>query len=164
MYDFLVKKGTTVAFIIGIIVIAVFLFSAISGLSAAGYDTSTDLVAQGKEAVANMHFFDLGIWLTNALIVLAIGLMVVFFIVGIIKFPKEGLRTIITFAGLIVLFFILKGLAPEDMGAKMIQLKEKFKIDDSTSSLISGGIMTTIGLIAFAALSMIVFEIRNAFK
>lgn len=164
MYDFLVKKGTTVAFLVGIVVILIFLFTTISGLSSAGYDMSTDLVAQGKDAVANMNFFNTGIGLTLLLIGLAIAAMVVFGIIGLIKFPKEGVRSIATFAGLIILFFILRSVAPGDVGERIARIRENFNVTDSISGFIGGGIATTLFLICFAAVAMIFFEIRNAFK
>ncbi len=164
MYDFLVKRGTTVSFIVGLLVIVIFLGSALSGLGAAGYDMSTDLVAQGKEAMKDMNFFNAGLKLTLALIFIAVIAMLVFGLVGLAKFPKAGMKSIATFAGLIIVFFILKGIAPEDSTAKMVELKERFSVSDGTSGMIGGGIMTTLCLIGFAAVSMIVFEIRNAFK
>ena len=164
MYDFLVKKGTTVAFLVGLLAIAIFLGTALSGLSSAGYDIGADLVAQGKEAVSKMDFFNTGIGLTLGLIGLAVLSMIVFGIIGLIKFPKAGVKAIATFAGLIILFFILKAVAPDSGSEKMIELREKFNITDNVNGFIGGGILTTLCLIGFAALSMVVFEIRNAFK
>jgi hypothetical protein len=164
MYNFLVKKGTTVAFLLGLFVIAVFLITTMTGLSGAGYDMSTDLVAQGKDAVAGMNFFNTGLGLTLALIFIAVLAMFVFGILGLIKFPKSGMKSIAVFGGLIVGFFILKALAPDSTSAKMMNLRDKFDITDSIDGFIGGGILTTLCLIGFAALAMVVFEIRNAFK
>ncbi len=164
MYDFLVKKGTTVAFLVGIAVILIFLITTVSGLNSAGFDTSTDLMAQGKDAVAGMDFFDTGIGLTVLLIVIAIALMVFFGIVGLVKFPKAGVRSIATFAGLIILFFILRAVAPGDVGERIARIRDNFEVTDSISGYIGGGIATTLFLIVFAAVAMVFFEIRNAFK
>ena len=164
MYNFLVKKGTTISFLVGLVVIAIFLIMAVSGLSSAGYDTGTDLVAQGKEAMSDMNFFNPGIAMTLGLIIIAVLAMLAFGVIGLIKFPKQGMRSIMVFGGLVILFFILRAIAPDDIGAKMAELREEFQISDGISSFINGGILTTLVLIGFAAVAMIFFEIRNAFK
>ena len=179
MYNFLVKKGTTISFLVGILVIAIFLISGVSGLGDAGYEAGTDLVeiAKNKAAEAkiadrestltgyeDMNFFNSGISLTLFLIAFALIAILGGFLLGLIRNPKQVIKSLGLLAGLIVLFFIMRAVAPAEIGAKLASVKETFKITEGVSGLISGGIATTLFLIVAAAVIMVLFEIRNAFK
>ena len=64
--------------------------SALAGLGADGYDASTDLVGLGKEKIPAMQYFDLGLYLTLALLVVCVIALFAFMILDIFKFPKSS--------------------------------------------------------------------------
>jgi len=164
MYKLLTKYGQTGALLIGIAITAIFLITALSGLSSAGYDMGTDLNALDDEAKAAIGFFDAGLWLTIILAVIAIALaFVVFGVWDLIKYPKQAIKFLIGFVVLLGIFFILYSTA----SAEVVGFEDKMMENEITpgiSKFISAGIWTTIGLGGAAFLAMVLSEIRNAFK
>jgi len=73
LFNFLMSKGQAGALILGLIVIAIFLFSVSSGLGSSGYDMSTDLNKLPDEAKQAISFFNPGLLLTMGLTLLAAG-------------------------------------------------------------------------------------------
>lgn len=163
MYKFLTKNGTFLAFGVGVIVTIAFLVSAMSGLSADGYDAGTDLTAM-KDKFTTMGYFNLGLYLTIVLLVICIAVLVVFMVVDIFKFPKEMIKGMIGFAALIVVFLILNATVKAETGPLWTRLSTEFGITEGISKTISAGIWITIILMAAAALTMIISEFRNFFK
>lgn len=166
MYKLLVKNGQLFALLIGVGVIAVYLFSVLGGLSSAGYSMSDDLNQIMKSNPdADFSFFNAGISLTIALIALALIAAVLFGLWQLVTSPKNSIRVIIGVAVLLGLFFILSQTSVvEDIGSKIGALVQKENISEGISKFISGGIKTTFILVAAAFLSAIVFEIINLFK
>ena len=165
MYDFLVKKGQMVALLTGVGVLLIFFITAYTGLNSAGYSMSTDLVAEGKDKIPTMDFFDVGLALTIALFFIALVLaFVVFGIIGFIKFPKEALRSGVAVLALVLVFGALYAIAPYETTGKLGVINEKFQITEGVSKFISAGLNITYLLSAAAILLMILGEIRNAFK
>lgn len=166
MYNFLTKKGTTVAFLVGVVLIAIFLISAVSGMGNAGYEVGTDLVEIfKKDGADNLNFFNFGIGSALMLVALAAFLaFVVFGIIGLIKFPKNSIKFIAGFAVLFILFLIFRSMGEVETTGRLGELHEKFDIGGDVSKLISGGIMTTVTLIGAAAVIIVLSEVRNAFK
>lgn len=164
MYKFLTKHGTLAAFGLGLLCTVAFLASALSGLSADGYDAGTDLVGLGKEKIPAMGYFDLGMSLTLALLVICVVALFAFMILDIFKFPKATLKGLLGFAGLIIVFFIFKSISKVEVGPLWTRLANDFAVTEGVSKTISGGIWTTLLLMAAAAVVMVVSEIRNFFK
>lgn len=163
MYKFLTKNGTFAAFSVGLLVTLAFLISAITGLSSDGFDAGTDLTTM-KDKFSTMGYFNVGLYLTIALLVICIATLVIFMIVDIFKFPKETIKGIIGFVALIVIFFIIKSIAKVEEGPLWTRLASDFNITDGVSKTISAGIWITVLLMAAAALTMIISELRNFFK
>ncbi len=166
MYKFLSSRGQTLALVLGLVVIAIFLISVMTGLSGQGYDMSTDLNGLPDEAKAKIDFFNPGLYLTTGLAILGGVLAIVFGIIGIIKFPKSSMKAIIAIVVLLIGFFIFYSMSATEFGAgsKMSELIQKYSLGDSTVKFIGGGINITILLALLSLVLMVVFEIKNAFN
>lgn len=165
MYKYLTKNGQSLALGLGVLVIAIFLISIYSGFSSMGYDMSTDLNKLSDEEQANISFFNSGIALTVAMIVIAFVLaFVVFGIADLIKFPKNAMKFAIGTIGLGIVFYILYATSSFDTDGRLGYLNETFDITESISKFISGGIKTTLGLLGFSVIAVIVGELWSIFK
>jgi len=165
MYKFLTKNGQTMALGLGVLVIAIFLISIYSGFSSSGYDMSTDLNKLSDAEQADIGFFDAGIGLTVALIAIAFALaFIVFGIFDLIKFPKNAIKFAIGAIGLGIIFFALYATSTFDNSGRLEMLNADNDITESISKYISGGIKTTLGLLGFSALAVIVGELWALFK
>jgi len=165
MYNYLTKNGQTLALGLGVLVIAIFFISIYSGFSSMGYDMSTDLNKLTDAEQAEIGFFDSGIAITVAMIVIAFILaFVVFGVFDLIKFPKNAIKFAIGAIGLAVVFYALYATSSFDAAGKMARLNLDNDITENISKLISGGIKTTLGLMGFSVLAVIVGEVWALFK
>ena len=165
MYKFLTKNGQSLALGLGVLVIAIFLISIYSGFSSMGYDMSTDLNKLTDAEQANIGFFDSGIALTVAMIIIAFALaFVVFGIFDLVKFPKNAIKFAIGVLGLAIVFYALYATSSFDTGGRLAKLNEDFEITPTISKFISGGIKTTLGLLGFSVIAVVVGELWALFK
>lgn len=164
MYKLLTKHGTAAAFGLGLVCTIAFMAAALAGLGADGYDASTDLVGLGKDKIPTMTYFDLGLNLTILLLIVCVLVLIIFMIVDIFKFPKSSIKGLLGFGVLVIIFFILKSISKVEVGPIWTKLANEFAVTDGISKTISGGIWTTLLLMAAAAIVMVVSEIRNFFK
>jgi len=165
MYNLLLKHGQSMALGLGVLMIVIFLVTVSSGLSSAGYSMSTDLNGLEDEAKNAISFFNPIIALTIGLAVLAAVLaFVVFFITGMLKFPKESMKFIGGFVVLLIIFGIAYATSSEETTGRLTMLTEKFQVSGGTLKFINGGILVTILLCLSAAAMIVLSEVRNAFK
>lgn len=164
MYSFLTKNGQTAALILGLVGIAIFLFSAIYGIGASGYELSTDLNALPDEVKQKITFFQPGLIVTVVMVVACFLLALGFGLFNFVKFPKASLRAAGALAAILVVFFILYSTSDMETAGKLGMLHDKFDVSEGVSKFISGGLKTTVGLALAAFVIMIVFEVRNLFK
>ncbi len=167
MYNLLARKGQLFAILLGVLLVAIFLIPAISGLNGGGYGLSDislkDMSASDKENI--FGYFTPGIHTTAYLIMITAFLaFVVFGIWNLIKFPKQSIKSLIGFVALLVVFFILYSTSDAETGGKIGELVQKYDISEATSKYISGGLKATIGLSFLALAIMILSEIWNLFK
>ncbi len=165
MYKLLVKHGQTMALGLGVLVIAIFLITVSTGLSNAGYDMSTDLNELTDAEKADINFFNPTLYITIFLAA-ACGILafVVFGVGNILKFPKESMKFVGGFVGLLAVFGVVYAMANTDVSGKLASLVQREDITDGTLKFISGGITVTLVLCAAAAVIMVVSEVRNALK
>ena len=165
MYKFLTKNGQSLALGLGVLVIAIFFINIYSGFNAAGYDMSTALNKLPDEEQSAIGFFDAGIKLTVFMIVIAFALaFVVFGLTDLIKFPKNAIKIGGGILVIGIIFFLLYSSSSFDQAGRLAGLNEKFDITENISKFISGGIKTTLGLLGFAAISVVVGELWSQFK
>jgi hypothetical protein len=164
MYNFLTKHGQSVALGLGILVIAIFLGSVFSGISAdPALDLSTDL--NKYDGKADISFFNPGLAVTIGMVVTAALLaLVVFGIINLLKFPKGAIKFGIGFIVLAAIFGGLYATSSMESAGKLGELHEKFSITENVSKFISGGLKTTVGLALAAFGAMVVLEVVNLFK
>lgn len=150
---------------LGVLMVIIFMVTVSSGLSSSGYDMSTDLNGLDDASKNAIGFFNPIIALTIVLIVVAAVLaFVIFFVAGILKFPKESMKFIAGFVVLLIIFGIAYATSSEETSGRLTGIVEKFQVSGGTLKFINGGILVTI-LLCFAAAAMIVVsEVRNAFK
>lgn len=165
MYNFLVKKGQVFALLLGVGVVAIYLFTVLGGIKGAGYSTSDDLnLILKSNPNADFSFFDTGMYLTAALIGIAVLSAILFGIINLLKSPKGSLKIILGVAVLGILFFALMTTSEAETTGKIGELVQKFDVGESASKFISGGLKTTAILSAAAVILMFLGEIRNLFK
>ena len=165
MYKFLTKNGQSLALALGVLVVAFFLGSVFSGFDSMGYDMSTDLNKLTDEQQSEIGFFDgtikVTVFMIGAAFILA---FLVFGVFDLIKFPKNAIKFII---GLLVIggvFFALYSSSSFDQMGRLAMLNEKFDITEGISKFISGGIKTTLGLLAVAGLAILADLVMSIVK
>jgi len=161
MYNYLVKNGTAVAMGIGSLVTILFVISVMLGLSGSGYDTSTDLLTVDYKSI---NAFNLGLYLTVFLGVVAILLMLLGVIMDLVKNRKSSMKMILGILVLIVVFVILFVVSDYETGGNWDYLNSEFNVAESSSKFISAGIWTCAILLFVAGMSIAVSEVRNFFK
>lgn len=165
MYKFLTKNGQTMALGLGLAVIAIFLINISSGFSNAGYNMSTALNKLPDAEQAGIKFFDNGIKLTVFMAFAAFILaFVVFGLTDLIKFPKNAIKMV---GGLLVvgiIFYALYSTATFHETGRFVKLNDSFEITEKISKFISGGIKTTLGLLGFSVVALVVGELWSLFK
>ena len=164
MYNILNKHGQAIALGIGVLVIAVFLITVLTGLSGAGYDMGTDLNGLGDEAKDSINFFNPGLKLTAGLIILGAAAWALFGIYHLVTAPKNSLKFLLGFGLMVVLFIIFYSISQSETGGKIYSLLQREGIGEGTSKFISAGIKTALTLGALAVASWAVSEVRNFFK
>lgn len=167
MYNLLSRKGQLFAILLGIVLICVFLFPAISGLNNGGFGLGEIDLKTMSDSDKSLIFgyFSPGITTTTYLVMFTAILTFVFFgIINFIKFPKEGMKSLIAFVVLCIVFYALYTTSEAETGGRIGMLTQKYDISENTSKMISGGLKTTMGLAALAGVIMVVSEIRNLFK
>ena len=106
-------------------------------------------------------FFNLGLGLTIALIGIAFVAAVVFGLWQLISSPKQSLKGILGVLVIAAIFFAFYSSATPDMAGDILN---KFDVSANVSKLISGGIWTTLVLLAGSFAIMVLAEVRNLFK
>jgi uncharacterized membrane protein YoaT (DUF817 family) len=161
MYNFLVKNGTALAMGIGSLVTVLFIASVAMGLSSSGYDTSTDLLTVDYKSI---NAFNLGIYLTSLLALIAILLMLGGVVWDLFRNRKSSMKMIIGIVALVIIFLILFSTSTFETGGRWDYLNSEFKVGENASKFISAGIWTTGILLVVSTLAIVVSEVRNFFK
>jgi hypothetical protein len=164
MYDFLVKKGLTMAFLVGLVITIIFLVTATSGVNSAGLAGAE--LSEMKAEIPTMNFFNFGLYAAIALIILCFGLLLAFMLVDFTKFPKQMGRSILAVIVLLVVFFGLSMTSTAESGSIWDKLYNNpdFAFTPGVSKYISGGLKTT-GILTLVAVAIMIFaEVRNVFK
>ena len=165
MYKLLTDKGQMFALLIGLVCIAIFFGTVLSGLSGAGYSVSDDLNQIMKNNPgADFSFFNTGIMLVAVLIGVALLFAVVFGLLQLISSPKNSMKGILAVVAIVAVFFITYNMASPDATGPIAETLQKFDVSENISKMIGGGITTTGILGGIAFLLLIVFEVFNLFK
>src|SRR5690606_28377412 len=135
MYNKLLKNATTIAMLTGIVLIVLFAIGIIAG------ETTVD--ANGVESVD----VGLGRQITMILIILAFIAMIIGIGRDILIAGKKGIRSLIGFVVLLILFFVLKSAVSVEKGGKWDMLYKDYGVSESASALVSAGLYTCFALL-----------------
>lgn len=165
MYSLLAKRGQLFAILLGVAVVVIFLGSVIGGLSGAGYNMGTDLVQVLKNDPAQKFtFFDIGLYLTIGLVIVAAVLALLFGLYQMLTNIKGSMTGIISLAVIAAIFFGFYSSAPDDLTGAIAPVLQQFDISAGISKFISGSLWTTIIMAVLSLAAMILLEIWNMFK
>lgn len=160
MYKFLVANGQRLAFGLGILITAIFLFSVIGGL-----DQFNELPDEDQVTTT---IFNSGISGAIILIVIAAAALILFGLFQVLSNLKASLKGIIGLAVLLVVFFIAYSSANGDAAAEIGPISTAIEkvggIAPGNLKFIGGAIVTAMVLIGTAFASFILAEIINFFK
>ena len=155
MYNFLSKNGQLFAFILGLIVTAIFLFSVFGGLD------SFNALAEDQRATTNI--FDFGLYAAMGLTVACAALALLFGLGQTLFNPKGAIKGIIGLAVLAGLYFAGQAMAGADT-ASVVETLREFKVTDGQSGFINGAIGGGLILLGIAAAVFVISELLNFFK
>ena len=158
MYNFLIRKGQTLAFILGAglsILFAVLIYLGVKDRSVA---------EMSIESLKETSIFDFGIQASLGLIGLAIVALIIFGIISLFTNFKGAIKLLIGLAIIVGLFFLFYAISVPEEGGIIGRLSDEFAITDSISRFISAGIKTTLTLLGLAVVIWLGSELRNALK
>ncbi len=155
MYNFLSKNGQLVAFLIGLVITAIFLFSVFSGLS--GFN------ALAEDQRGTTDIFNFGLYAAAGLTVLCALIALFFGLFQTLSNPKGAIAAIAAVIGLAVLYFAGQALAGADT-AKVVETMGEFKVTEGQGNFINGAIGGGLLLIGLAMAAFVLSELRNFFK
>lgn len=164
MYNYLIRNGVLLGFLLALLAIIITVIPIFGGLDA------FEAVPEKQQALSEEGgIFGVGITVTRILLYLAVGLMVVLGIFGLFKDFKSAMKGVIGFVILIVFFGILYSMADTDVSGTALEATVKnpeYGVHDSPGifKLISGGITGTIILLGLAFVAIVLMEIWNFFK
>lgn len=160
MYKFLVANGQRLAFGLGILITAIFLFSVIGGL-----DQFNELPDEDQ---ATTSIFNAGISGAIILIVIAAVALIAFGLMQVLSDLKGSMKGIIGLVVLLVIFFIAYSTANGDAAAEIAPIGTAIEkvggIAPGNLKFIGGSIITAMVLVGTAFASFVLAEIINFFK
>ncbi len=156
MYNFLVRRGTTIAFVIGFIISAIIFILNINGADGIASDDFPALYAVDQ--------FTSTVGIGTFLVILAVIVILLGGIYGLIVNPKGALKFVIGAAVLLILGFILFSAIEDKNTTTVSNLLEEYDIQGTVSKLINAGIVSTLALLGIAFVTVLLAEVRNAFK
>ena len=156
MYTFLSKNGQTVGFLLGFVLVVIFLLMVISGLD------SFNGLSEEQQLATNI--FNFGLYAAIGLCIVAAIAAVLFGLFHLLTDLKGSMKFLIALVGVLVVFFIGYSMADADMTSAIQATIEEFEVSEGISKFISGSLITTLLLAGIALVSFIVFEILNFFK
>lgn len=156
MYSLLARKGQLFAFLLGAVVIVIFLIMVLSGLSTFN--------AQSEADQMQTTIFNFGLMSSIVLGILCAVIALLFGVYHLLTNLKGSMTFLIYFGAIIAVFLIGYVMYNSDASAAIQSTIKEFNISDGVSRFISASLLTSIVLSIVAFASFIVFEIINLFK
>ena len=153
MYNFLSKNGQLIAFLLGLLLVVIFVISAITGMNSYA-DTPT------REMLYESKIFDIGLIAARFLAIAALILMIIFIIRSVIMNPKGSLPLIIAAVAIAIIFFIFRGMDSGEITKSMY----KYGVSAGEGGIVSGGIWVATLMFFGAWIVLILSEIRGMFR
>jgi len=152
MYNFLNKNGQAIGFLSGVAIVFIAGLFAVMGIR--GLDDVT------KETLGGSTAFDFGLKVTIALVVITLIIMIIFIILSVVKNPKGSMSLIAATIGILVLFFILRGMASGEVTPAM----EGFGVTSGQGKIVGGSLSLAIIMTVIAFGALIISELRGMFR
>ena len=162
MYNFLTKNGQTVAFLLGVALVGIFLINVTTGMA------SFEALAEDQQAETGI--FNFGLSGAIVLVIVAAIAMLLFGIYQVVTNIKGSLKGIIGLVVLGAVFFIAYNSASGEPTPFIQGAVDKFEaagngiISAGNLKFIGGGISTVVILVLIAVAAFVLAEIRNLFK
>lgn len=157
MYNTLVRRGTTIAFVIGFIVSLFIIVSTVTGVG-------PDIKADDFEALGQVSAFSTAVGLAILFAVIALVAIILGGAWGLITNPKSAMKFIIGIVLLLIFVGIAYAMSKEETSGVLASLNEQYDIRGTITKMISAGILVTVILLVGGVAAMILGEIRNLFK
>ena len=170
MYTFLNKYGQMLAFGIGVLITIAFLATI---FSAPEPEMESWLSESAGPEKYETSAFDLGLFASIGMTVIAFIIALVFGVGQLAMNPKGSLKGLIGLAVLVVIALVAYSTANGDLAQEspeIVRSIEKFNTDQQadfdgdTLKLVGGSIITSVVMIALAVVSLIAFGIYSLFK
>lgn len=157
MYELLSKKGLLFAFLLGLAVVLLFYVPVFTGVNAFN--------ALPEEEQTNTSIFDLGLWLTIILVVIAALAIIGFSIVSIAKDIKGSMRGLVGLGVILLIFIVGYALTgtPEE-GTRLASVIERFQVSISDQQIINGALFSALGILILTAVVFVFGEISSLLK
>ncbi len=156
MYNFLVRRGTTIAFVVGFLISALIIFLTVSGASGISSDDYTTLYG--------VQEFVTSVGIGTLLVIVSVVVILLGGIYGLIINPKGALKFVIGAGVLLILMLALYFGMSDNNTIEVRDLVEQYDIQGAISKMITVGIFSTLILLGVAFFTVLLAEIRNAFK
>lgn len=157
MYNFLLKNGQLVAFLLGVVITVVFLISVFSGIG------EFNMLADEDQVTTTI--FDFGLFATIALIIITAIAMLLFGLYQVGTNFRGSLKGIIGLAVLIVIFLVAYSASSGTATGAVAEAADKAGgLTAGNFKFVGGAITTSIILVGIAAAAFVLSEIRNIFK
>jgi len=161
MYKFLTKNGQTLAFGLGVIITVIFLGMVLFNVG--------EFTALPEEEQEYTTIFNFGLIGAIVLAFFAAFFMLIFGVWHVVADFKGSIKGILGFAVLLAVFLIAYSTASTDVSPYIQGAIENFEKGGAEFSgqnlkFISGGITTTLVLVAVAAVAFVISEVTNLFK
>jgi len=156
MYDFLVRRGTSIAFVIGFLISALIIFLTVTGASG--------IPSDDYDTLYGVNQFVTSVGIGTLLTLAAAAVILLGGVYGLIVNPKGALKFVIGAGILLLIVAILYFTMKDTNTAEVTNLIEQYDIQGAISKLISVGIFSTLILLGIAFFTVLLAEVRNAFK
>ncbi len=156
MYNFLVRRGTTIAFVIGFLISVIILILNFSG--------GADIPVDDYNTLYGVSQFSSTVLIGVLLVAAALGIIFIGGAYGLAVNPKSAIRFLIGFGILAVLVLVLYFGLGDNNTNTVRNLIEQENISSNVSKMINVGIFSTLVLLGIALVAMILGELRNAIK
>lgn len=156
MYNFLLRKGTSIAFILGFIASFIVIYVVVSGASGLLVDDFPNLYQVNGFGTAVL----IGV------IFVLLGIVAIFLggAYGLITNPKSVMKFVIGGGLLAVIVVVLYSMSVDEVSGPIRSLTEEYDIQGTISRMISAGILATVLLFVIAIGVVLLAEVRNVFK
>lgn len=165
MYQFLTKNGQALAFGLGLLLIVVFLATALPSAGSYNFETMED------DQIRGIGIFDFGLYAAILLVILAAIGMVGFGIVQIFGNLGNSLRGILGFGVMIAIFiiayFTASGVADNPAIANSIanfETSQGVELSEANLKFIGAGITTSIVMAGLAVAALVVTAVISFFR